>query len=168
LYVAGTRCVVIGEAKHTEARAQRLREAGAVVEIVTPEAYAAAICRGARLVMCCDAALAEQVTRDARHAGALAYALDDPARSDFAMPALARRGPIAIAIASDNVAPALAARLRAELQRVLDDASASLDALVDELRQLRARLPAGDARRKAATKLAGRLKLDGDLRVDDA
>jgi siroheme synthase (precorrin-2 oxidase/ferrochelatase) len=167
LYVVGARCVVIGQGKHAEERAQRLREAGAAVEIVAPDAYQPAVCAGARVVMCCDAARAAQVTADARAAGALAYALDDPDRSDFAMPALARRGPLSVAISSDNVAPALAARLRAELQRLLDEAGPAVDALVTELAQLRAQLPPGDTRRAAAAKVAERLRLDGGVRVDE-
>jgi siroheme synthase-like protein len=159
---------VVGQGKHADERAQRLRAAGATVELIAPDAYHAECLSNARVVMCCDAERIEQVTRDARAAGALAYGLDVPEHSDFAMPALVQRGPLTLAISSDKVAPALAARLRHELQRLVDEAGAAIDLLVSELISLRASLPPGPVRRAAAGKLAARLSLTGRVHVDEA
>ncbi len=49
--------------------------------------------------------------------GVLCNVVDDPERCDFYYPAIVRRGPLQIAISTDGRSPALARRLRIELQR---------------------------------------------------
>ncbi|MBV9183341.1 MAG: hypothetical protein JO356_18720, partial [Acidobacteria bacterium] len=44
-------------------------------------------------------------------------AVDDPEHCDFFYPAVVRRGPLQIAISTNGSSPALAARLRRELER---------------------------------------------------
>jgi siroheme synthase-like protein len=166
LYVDGRRCVVVGDDALAEERVQRLRDAGAIVVRVPPAQYTADHCHGAAVVLCCEPRLAAEVTRDARAAGALAYSLDDPRRSDFAIPALVRRGALQIAVATDGVAPALARRLRAELARLVDAAGAAIDAFVAELEAARAAMPAGAARRDALQKESDRLRLTGGIEID--
>src|SRR5688572_16244455 len=93
LYVDARRCLVVGDDAIAAERCQRLRDAGAVVDRVAAEHYTPEACLGAAVVLCCEPRLAAEVIRDARAAGALAYSLDDPSRSDFALPGLVRRGP---------------------------------------------------------------------------
>jgi precorrin-2 dehydrogenase/sirohydrochlorin ferrochelatase len=166
LYVDGKRCVVVGEGELAEERVQRLHDAGAIVDLVASTAYAPEVCHGAFLVLGCVPALAERVIADARAAGAVAYTLDDPARSDFALPALVRRGSLSIAVLTDGVAPALARRLREELARVIGAAGAALDAFVSELEARRAALPPGAERKAALARESERLRLAGLLVVD--
>lgn len=117
-----------------------------------------------------DPALDRRVAADARARGCLCYAHDQPAISDFAMPAVARRGPLALAISTDALAPALARRLRGELQAALDQAGEALDRLVADLTAIRAEMPAAtrqarQARRERLLALARRLRLTGRFEV---
>jgi precorrin-2 dehydrogenase/sirohydrochlorin ferrochelatase len=137
LYVAGKRCVIVGEGELADERARRLRDAGAEPLVVAPADFAdlgPEACAGAWLVMALDDATTEAVRAAARAAGALFYAHDKPRISDLAMPALARRGPIQIAVSTDGESPTLAGELRAELQRALDRQSDNLDAILEHLR----------------------------------
>jgi precorrin-2 dehydrogenase/sirohydrochlorin ferrochelatase len=166
LYVESTRCVVVGEGALADERVARLKEAGALVEQVATRDWRAELARGAKMVLAIDATRADEVTRDARAAGALAYALDQPTRSDLAMPAVARRGPLQIAVTTDAQAPALARRLRAELQRLLDEAGPELDRLLAALEAERAGLPPGPERRDALQRASERLSIEGKLSIE--
>jgi siroheme synthase (precorrin-2 oxidase/ferrochelatase) len=165
LYVEGRRCVVVGEGELAAERMNRLQEAGAIVEQVASSDWRADLAIGALAVFAIDAARGDEVTRDARTAGALAYVIDTPDLSDLAMPALAKRGPLSIAVSTDAQAPALARQLRAELQRLLDDAGVELDAFVGELEKERASQPPGPARKAALQKSAERLTIAGRINV---
>ncbi|HTM23128.1 MAG TPA: NAD(P)-dependent oxidoreductase [Kofleriaceae bacterium] len=168
LHVAGHRAVVVGDGALADERAARLRDAGAPPERIAAADWRAERAAGARLVLACtgDPALDWRIAADASAAGALAYAHDQPDVSDFGFPALARRGPLAIAITSDNVAPALARQLRLELERLLAESGAVLDALLDELEERRAAVPPGPERTAELRRLAARLHLAGRLAVD--
>ena len=76
---------------------------------------------GARLcyVALEDAAAAGTVAALARARGVLVNAVDRLALCDFATPAIVRRGPIIIAIATGAAAPALARNLRARIEAAL-------------------------------------------------
>lgn len=122
--------MVVGEGPVAEDRAARLRDAGAEITVTAAQAYEAGLCRGAFLVFVCTEQRVEEMAADARHAGALVTCHDRPELSDFAMPALARVGPVTLAIATDGRAPALARRLREELGRLLAEAGPELAELV--------------------------------------
>ena len=156
---------MVGDGPPAEERAARLLDAGATPERVSAAAYTPATVAGVFAVFCSDAALAPQVSRDARAARALFYATDLPDLSDFALPAIARRGPITLAVSTDGEAPALARRLRQELERLLAAAPPELDDLVAEMIRLRAALPSGQDRTDRLRALAERLTLDGKLSV---
>lgn len=168
LYVADRRVLLVGSGALADERADRLRAAGAALDRVAAADYRPEACDGAMLVLAHtdDAALDRAIAADARTRGCLAYAHDQPEISDLAMPALVRRGPLAVAISTDGRAPALARRLREELGRLLDGAGPRLDALVAELAHLRATLPK-PGRAEALYAVARRLRLTGDAIVDD-
>jgi uroporphyrin-III C-methyltransferase/precorrin-2 dehydrogenase/sirohydrochlorin ferrochelatase len=104
-------------------------------------------------VFICDAAAVERVSREARAVGALVYVMDDPERSDLAMPALARRGPIQVAISTEGTAPALARRLREELERLLDTGGAAFDELLAAMARVRDERVERDRLREMASAL---------------
>ena len=62
-------------------------------------------------------AVNKAVFRACRAHGVLCNAVDDPARCDFFYPAIVRRGPLQIAISTNGRSPALASRLRKELEQ---------------------------------------------------
>jgi uroporphyrin-III C-methyltransferase/precorrin-2 dehydrogenase/sirohydrochlorin ferrochelatase len=66
-------------------------------------------------------------------------AVDQPEYSTFHHPAVARSGPVTVAVSTSGAAPALSRRLREELERVLNDAE--VGAFVEGLVALRSQTP---------------------------
>lgn len=71
------------------------------------------------IVACDDALLQGRVSRTALARGLPVNVVDTPALSSVIMPAIVDRGPITIAISTGGAAPALARKLRAEIERAL-------------------------------------------------
>jgi siroheme synthase (precorrin-2 oxidase/ferrochelatase) len=123
--VDGVAVLLVGDADDADAARKRLllEEAGARVRAVAPDDFRADDCDGVRLVLLTrrDPAAAATVAAAARARGALVWCSDDPAGSDFAMPAIARLGPLRLAISTGGGSPSLASRLRALLEAQLGD-----------------------------------------------
>ena len=64
-----------------------------------------------------DEALQARVSQAAQQRGLPVNVVDRPALSSFTMPAIVDRGPITIAISTGGAAPALARKIRAEIER---------------------------------------------------
>ena len=62
-------------------------------------------------------ALHDDIYAEARSRGVLCNAVDEPQRCDFYFPAIVRRGDLQIAISTGGLSPALAQRLRIELEQ---------------------------------------------------
>lgn len=137
-------CLVIGGEGEAADKANRLLEAGAKVTLISPKlndelkslaASAKILHRGRRfknsdvdegvwLVMNTvktDEALSRDLFKLARQKSFLLCATDQPDYSTFTMPALVARGPLRIAISTSGVSPALASRLRQDLEPVFDE-----------------------------------------------
>jgi siroheme synthase-like protein len=114
-------------------KATGLLEAGAVVTVVAPEIddavaalgveverrpYRSGEVSGYRLVVAAtgDPEVNRQVHDEAEQAGIWVNAADDPANCSFTLPAIVRRGPLTVAVATDGRSPALASWLRAKLE----------------------------------------------------
>src|SRR5262249_29031317 len=96
-----------------------------------------------------DPAVSQAVFRDAHAAGALVNTADQPSLCDFIMPAVVRRGDIAIAISTGGASPGLAARLRQKIARLIGPEYGQLAQLLARSRpQILKRLP-DPAERKA-------------------
>jgi siroheme synthase-like protein len=76
----------------------------------------------------------EMVWREAREQNILVNAVDDPPHCTFHVPAVVRRGNLAIAISTGGASPALAKHMRRELERVIGTEYDQLAALMAELR----------------------------------
>ncbi|HUH02583.1 MAG TPA: NAD(P)-dependent oxidoreductase [Kofleriaceae bacterium] len=168
LYVVDRLVVIVGDGPGADERQRRLAAAGARIARIAADAYQPHSLEGAFLVLAHDddSTLNERVAGDARAAGCLAYAHDRPDLSDLAMPALIRRGPLAIAVSTDGAAPALSRRLRQELEAMFDRAGPAIDALVAELETARASLPRGARRAQALSQLAARLRVAGEIAIE--
>jgi siroheme synthase (precorrin-2 oxidase/ferrochelatase) len=169
LAIDGRSALVVGSGITADERASRLRAAGAAVRQVDPTEYRTDMCADVFLVVAQsgDPELDRRVTADAAAAGAsLRYAHDQPDVSDFAFPALARRGPLAVAISTDGSAPALARRLREEVSRLLEDAGSELDALLRELEHEREEWAPSPERADRLYRLACRLQVVGRLEIE--
>lgn len=90
----------------------------------------------ARLVIAAtnDASVNEAVWREARERHILVNAVDDPPHCAFHVPAVVRRGNLAMAISTGGASPALAQYVRRKLERVIGPEYEQLAALMAELR----------------------------------
>lgn len=86
-----------------------------------PRRYAAGDLRGARLVVAAtdDQAVNRRVCAEAKRRRLLVNCIAPPEAGNFIVPALVRRGGIALAISTGGASPAFAKRLRQDLERFL-------------------------------------------------
>lgn len=138
LKLAGRRCVVVGAGRIAEPKIASLIRAGADILVVAPRAtrriaswsrkrailwrrrrFTVRDLRGASLVISASnsSELRNRIFLEARSRGIFCNSVDDPLHCDFYYPAVVRRGPLQIAICTSGASPALARRLRRELQR---------------------------------------------------
>ena len=156
LDISGKPCIVVGGGSVAERKVTRLLACGAVVEVVarslTPALavlsrdgkiihhdaeYAEDCLRGAFFVIGAtdDAAVNERISRDAREQGILVNIVDDPGRCDAILPALCERGDLAIAVSTGGRSPALAKKLRTELEEAYGPEYGTLVEILGELRE---------------------------------
>lgn len=113
-----------------------LRACGARVEVVDPQDYEVSILEGAVLVMAADIdrPLAERIYEDAEARAMLVNVADVPELCNFILPAIARAGPLTIAVSTAGASPALAKRMRTEASEMFDAHYARLAEILDGLR----------------------------------
>ncbi|MGH9521428.1 MAG: precorrin-2 dehydrogenase/sirohydrochlorin ferrochelatase family protein [Terriglobales bacterium] len=138
LKLQGRRCVVVGAGRIAEQKLDSLLLAGASVRVIAPATsarirqlaegrqiewidreFAAADLDGAYLVIAAtgDSTVNEDVFRAAEARGVLCNSVDEPDRCHFYYPAVVRRGDLQIAISTAGNSPALAQRIRKELEK---------------------------------------------------
>jgi len=162
LEMAGRRCLVVGAGAVAERKVNGLLEVGARVTVVGPSAterlldwaragrigltlraYGADDLAGHSIVFAAtdDGLINAEVARDARAAGVLINAADDPAHCDFILPAVLTRGDLTVAVSTGGASPALARVVRDELGAFLDrdDYAALARVAADARRTLRDR-----------------------------
>jgi len=94
----------------------------------------------------------EAVAGEARRRGVWVNAADDPAFCDFLLPSVLRRGRLVVAVSTGGASPALAARVKQDLEAHVPSEYEALVELAAEVRsELRARAtrPGGTAWREA-------------------
>ena len=160
LDLKGRRCVVVGGGAVAEAKVEGLLAAGARVTVVSPaliEGLAALVAAerihheareyrdgdlaGAALVIAATGSqeTSAAVAREGARRGVWVNAADDPEHCDFILPAVLRRGCVAVAVSTGGVSPALAATVRDELASHLGEEYGVLaDLAGDVRRELRA------------------------------
>jgi precorrin-2 dehydrogenase/sirohydrochlorin ferrochelatase len=135
-------CLVVGAGRIAGQKIPSLLAAGATVRVVAPEAsdyvcelaaggrivweqreFAASDLNGVTLVIAAtgDAAINQEIFCAAEEQRVLCNAVDEPERCHFFYPAVVRRGALQIAISTEGKSPALAQRLRKELEAEFDD-----------------------------------------------
>lgn len=140
LQIEGRRCLVIGGGAVAERKVRGLLESGAVVVVISPQltevlsalqaagkivweprGYQADDVAGFFLVMAAtdDRLVQDQVQSDAERHQILINVADVPEKCNFILPALVKRGALSVAISTSGKSPALAKRLRRELQRLI-------------------------------------------------
>jgi precorrin-2 dehydrogenase/sirohydrochlorin ferrochelatase len=133
----GRPVLVVGAGRIAESKIPGLLESGAKVRVVAPAAndalrswassgaiaydpreFEGADLNGVFLVIAATSSspLNASVFQEARRRNILCNAVDDPENCDFYYGAVVRRGALQLAISTDGKSPALAQRLRAELE----------------------------------------------------
>lgn len=137
LELGGRRAVVIGALALAERKDVALREAGAQVDIFANGAWRPEDLDGAFLCVASsdDRAERDALARAARDRGVLVNVMDDVPNCDFAAPAVVRRGDLVVAIGTGGRSPALARKVREDLEVRYGDEWAELLDVVAEVRR---------------------------------
>ncbi len=150
------RCVVIGGGEVAERKVERLLECGARVTVVgrdlTPALgerkaagklehvdrdYEAGVLDGAFLVIGATdrGDVNVRISEDAMERGLLVNIVDDPDRCNFILPSLVRQGDLSIAVSTGGKSPALAKKLRKELEKQYGPEYQTLIGILGNLRR---------------------------------
>jgi siroheme synthase-like protein len=153
----------VGSGLEAEERARRLTECGARVRRASSPVSRPDV-EGCLLVVCTgrDEATARAVRALADECGALLHCEDRPSLSDLALPAVVWRGAFTAALSTGGASPALAHRLREDLERILDERLGSLLERLADLRRSLAHLPA-EERRARLIEAVSEVRLEGRL-----
>jgi len=156
LNIEGRTCVVIGGGVVAERKVRSLVERGATVTVVSTTIsaglnqmvqqgliqllqrnYQPGDLANALLVISAtdDPELNKKVATEARRLKALVNVVDDPENSDFIVPSVLSRGDICVAVSTSGKSPALARKIRSELEQYFSEEYSSLATLVAEVRQ---------------------------------
>jgi uroporphyrin-III C-methyltransferase/precorrin-2 dehydrogenase/sirohydrochlorin ferrochelatase len=165
----GRRVLVVGGGEVAERKVRLLLDAGAEVQVVSPELspwlaaregesvtwaatqFDASQLAGAALVVAAtnDAAVNALVSEAARAANVFANVVDDAERSSVIVPAIVDRSPLVIAISSGGVAPVLARLVRERIEVLVDGSFGALAAMLERWRsRIKTTLPDVSVRRR--------------------
>jgi precorrin-2 dehydrogenase/sirohydrochlorin ferrochelatase len=154
LDVKGKRCVVVGGGEVAYRKALSLKEAGAEVVAIAPEfskgllaekdlillkqGYSGECLAGAFLVIAAtnDQEVNQKIWEDAQRHGLLVNVVDQPELCNFIVPSVVNRGELQISISTGGASPALARRIRQELESLFGPEYSELTRLLSELRPL--------------------------------
>jgi precorrin-2 dehydrogenase/sirohydrochlorin ferrochelatase len=179
LKLTARHCIVVGGGNLAESKIESLRAAEAAVTVIAPEAspairaladegaitwhqrpYASGdLVEGTFLVVTATdvPAVNRAVYLEATSKSILCNAVDDPPYCDFFFPSIVRRGDLQIAISTAGESPALAQRLRKELNAALPlDLGPWLAELGNLRREILQLEPLNDARKQLLHTLAQR------------
>ena len=155
LNIHDKKCLVVGGGNVALRKVQTLLEHGADVEIASPDLcpeleqlakeanfqtikrdYEPADLKNAFIVIAAtdDASTNAKIAAGARRSGILVNAVDDPNNSDFIAPSYFRRGDIIVAVSTSGRSPALARKIRGELETSFQAEYAKLAVVADEVR----------------------------------
>ena len=155
LNIRGKKCLVVGGGTVALRKIEALLKHGAQVEIISPvlctrlnqlvesEAihwlrrdYQVGDLKDALLAIATtdDVKTNERIAEEARQRKILVNVVDNPQLSDFIVPSYFNRGNIAIAVSTSGRSPALARKLRSQLEREVGIEYAQLTLIVEEVR----------------------------------
>jgi len=149
------RCVVIGGGKVALRKIKVLLDCGAKVTMISPEPHPEIVrlskkkvirliqrdyrkedLNGAAVAFACTDAKEtnRRVAEDSKKRRVPVNVTDDPGLSEFIIPSFFRRGDLTIAVSTAGVSPALAKKIRKNLEKRLGKEYASLVSLIGEVR----------------------------------
>ena len=136
LNLAGKRCVILGGGTIAQGKIAALRDAGASITIISPQAtdgirraaqrgqvtylpreYAPGDLDGAFIAVAATNVwhVNRQIFEEAEARGVLLNVVDDPDQCTFIAPSIVRRDPITLAVSTGGASPALARKMRETL-----------------------------------------------------
>lgn len=142
LYLKNKKCLIVGGGSVAERKVLTLLEYEASIELISPKitpvlaklVHDKSICyidrrykkgdvKGAMLVIVAtnDALLNKQIASEAEDRNCLINVVDCPALCNFIVPSIVRRGDLQISIGTDGTCPALAKRIRKDLEVIFDE-----------------------------------------------
>ena len=179
LDLVGRPCLVVGGGAIAERKVAGLVEAGARVTVVSPSLTSALLqlateaplrwrpCEYAQgdaagfilvIVATDDRAVNAAVAAECRERGIWVNCADDPARCDFILPSVLRRGAVTVAVSTGGQSPTMARLVREELDALLPR---DVAALTDVVASVRSALSEGGVSLDAER---WQQALDGELR----
>jgi precorrin-2 dehydrogenase/sirohydrochlorin ferrochelatase len=181
------KCIVVGAGEIAAAKTTTLLGCGTQVTVIAPHAteLIQQQAREGKLAWCCrefvpadlegaflviaatnSPAVNEEVFRAGKERGVLCNVVDDPEHCDFYYPAVVHRGALQIAISTGGHSPALAHRLRVELEQQFGP---DYEAWVEEVGRRRREIMARDLpearRRELLEQIASRQAYEDFVRL---
>ena len=156
LNLQGRKCLVAGGGQVALRKASALLEHGADVTVISPRlcaglrkladngrikvinrAYHPGDMKGVQvaIVATSNRAVNTGAAEEAKKRGILVNVVDDPVLSDFIVPAIMRRGSLAIAVSTSGKSPALARKIRSRLEEEFGKQYAQLVLVVEQVRR---------------------------------
>lgn len=150
--LAGKKCLIVGGGHVAYRKALSLLDAGAEITVISPEIcseleqidnitikkrpYRTGDIKDFVLVFAAtgDSALNAEISEDATKMGRQVNVVDDPELCSFIVPAIIRRGSLLIAITTSGKSPALAKKIRLEMEREYGPEYAEFVDLLGEIR----------------------------------
>ncbi len=175
LDLKGRPCVVVGGGAVAERKVMALLDCGAVVKVISPEIigalqrqvegatmeyvprrYRAGDLRGSLLVIAAsdDSEVNAAVWEEASRLEILANVADCPEKCNFILPSVLRRGGLAVAVGTGGASPALARRIRTDLERLIGPEYEDFVRVMELLRKLAMRSEKDPGRRRELLKSA--------------
>lgn len=173
--LSSRQAIVVGGGNVAARKVQGLLAAGARVKVISPEltlklqlladsgevdylqhSYQDGDLDGAFLVIAATdhASVNQAVWAEAVRRDCLVNVVDDPVHSNFILPAIVQRDDLSIAISTGGSSPALARRLREQIEKLIGPEYGILAGLMAELRpELIESFPAGETRLQAALRV---------------
>ena len=189
LDVAQQTCLIIGGGPEAEDKSGRLLDAGAQLVVVSAQvtprlelladessllwhrrSFQMDDLNGVFLVVNTveDTSLALQLYQRACRDRLLINSYDQPMYSNFGMAALVHPGPLRISISTSNASPALASRLRQDLEQLFDEEFVEYIDQLSQVRQhLRQQMTDRAARMELLRSLVADFRLEGRLRYPE-
>ena len=156
LDLQGQGCLVVGGGQVGERKVKTLMECGAVVHLVSPELtpFLEAVVRQGRVRLLAPEFLPEhlegmflvigatddpeanqRISRAAQSRNLLCNIVDKPRECNFIVPSQVHRGDLVIAVSTGGRSPALAKKIRQELEKLFPDIYSSYLALLGRIRE---------------------------------
>lgn len=135
LIVCGARVVVLS--RELTPSLEKMKQAGLIDHVEAD--YEASYLSGAFMVIgatdCGE--VNKKIAADARALGIMVNVVDDPGQCDFILPAVVRQGDLLISVSTGGKSPALAKKVRAELETTFGQEYATLLAIMGKVREER-------------------------------